>query len=85
MSVQAQNRYPLRTARDKRGEQTLDKDAKSDSDIKYFANNDSSVLKWTLNRGKEAENTKALLDIAGLVEELRINKTLRPTQILKSE
>ena len=59
LSVQAQNRYPLRTAIDQRGEQTLNKDAKSYSGIKNFANNESSVLKWTLNRAKQAENTKA--------------------------
>ena len=85
LSVQAQNRYPLRTAIDQRGEQTLNKDAKSYSGIKNFANNESSVLKWTLNRAKQAENTKALLDIAGLGEEQTMYKPLRPSQILKSE
>ena len=59
LSVQAQNRYPLRTAIDQRGEQTLNKDAKFYSGIKNFANNESSVLKCTLNRANQAENTKA--------------------------
>ena len=84
-SVQAQNRYPLRTAIDQTGEQTLNKDAKSYSGIKNFANNESSILKWTLNRAKQAENTKALLDTAGLGEEQTLHKPLRPSQILKSE
>ena len=50
LSVQSQNRYPLRTAIDQRGEQILNKDAKFYSGIKNFANNESSVLKWTLNQ-----------------------------------
>ena len=64
MSVQAQNRYPLRTAIDQRSEKTVNKDAKSYSGIKNFSNNESSILKWTLNQEKKAENSKVLLDIA---------------------
>ena len=78
-SVQAQNCYPLRTAIDQRGEQTFNKDAKYYSGIKNFANNESSVLKWTLNRAKQAGNTKALLDTAGLGEEQTMYKPLRPS------
>ena len=85
LSVQSQNRYPLRTAIDQRGEQILNKDAKFYSGIKNFANNESSVLKWTLNRAKQAENIKALLDIAGLGEEQTMYKPLQPSQTLKSE
>ena len=79
MSVQAQNHYPLRTAIDQRGEQTFNKDAESYRGIKNFANNES------LNRVKQAENTKALLDIARLGEKQTMYKPLRPSQIFKSE
>ena len=82
LSVQAKNCYPLRTAIDQRGEQTLNKDAKSYIGIKYFASNESSVLKWTLNQAKQAENTKAL---AGLGEEQTMYKPLQLSQILKSK
>ena len=79
LSVQAQNHYPLRTAIDQRGEQTFNKDAESYRGIKNFANNES------LNRVKQAENTKALLDIARLGEKQTMYKPLRPSQIFKSE
>ena len=82
LSVQAKNCYPLLTAIDQRGEQTLNKDAKSYIGIKYFASNESSVLKWTLNQAKQAENTKAL---AGLGEEQTMYKPLQLSQILKSK
>ena len=80
LSVQAKNCYPFCTAIDQRGEQTLNKDAKSYIGIKYFASNESSVLKWTLNQAKQAENTKAL---AGLGEEQTMYKPLQLSQILK--
>ena len=85
LSVQAQERYPLHTAIDQRGEQTLNKDAKSVTGIEIFASNEYSVLKWTLNRPKQAENTKALLDLAGIGEEQSFYKRWRPSQIIKSE
>ena len=85
LSVQAQNRYPLCTAIEQRGEQTVNKDAKSYSGIKNFANNESPVLKSTLNPAKQAENTKALLNIGRLVEEQIMYKLLPPSQILKFE
>ena len=49
-SVQAQDRYLLRTAVDQRGEQTINCDAKTAGGIKYFANDGKLILKWTLNR-----------------------------------
>ena len=85
LSVQAKNCYPLLTAIDQRGEQTLNKDAKSYIGIKYFASNESSVLKWTSNQAKQAENTKALVNIAGLGEEQTMYKPLQLSQILKSK
>ena len=50
ISVQGRDKYPLRTAIDKRGEQTLNKDAKSTGGIRSFASSSESVTKWTLNR-----------------------------------
>ena len=85
LSVQAQDRYPLRTSIDQRGEQTSNKDAKSSGGIKHFAGNEASVLKWTLNRPKQAENTSALLKMSGLDEAHSLYKPLRPSQVVKSE
>ena len=85
MSVQAQDKYPLRTSIDQRGEQTLNKDAKSGSGIKNFANIEAAVLKWTLNRPMQAENTKALEDLCGLNAEKLLYNPLRPSKAVKSE
>ena len=52
MSVQAQERFPLRVPVNQRGEQTLISDAKTTGGIKYFAADSSAVLKWTLNRSE---------------------------------
>ena len=64
MSVQAQESFPVRIAIDQRGEQTTNRDAKTSGGIKSFAADSSAILKWTLNRAEQAENTKALLDFA---------------------
>jgi hypothetical protein len=50
MSVQAQDRYPVRTAIDQRGEQTINRDAKTSGGVTQFVSTSSSVLKWCLNR-----------------------------------
>ena len=83
--VQAQDCYPVRTALDQRGEQTINRDAKTSGGIKAFSRNSSSVLKWYLNRSEQATNTKALDDLAGLGKDNTPYKPLRPSQILKSE
>ena len=57
LSVQAQDRYLLGTAVAQRVEQTIKRDAKTTGGIKYFANDSKSILKWTLNRSVEANNT----------------------------
>ena len=59
-SVQGQDRYPLRTAVDQRGEQTLNRDAKTSGGIRNFAGNIDAVTKWTLNRSAQAEVTEEL-------------------------
>ena len=45
LSVQAQDRYPLKTSIDQRGEQTINHDAKTSGGIGSFANSSSSILK----------------------------------------
>ena len=50
VSIQSQDRYPLRTAIDQRGEQTINRDAKTAGGLTMIANDDNYVLKWTLNR-----------------------------------
>ena len=85
ISVQAQNRHHIRTAIDQRGEQGINRDAKTTGGIKYFAGNSSSVLKWCLNRPNQAENTNALKQLSGLNSSTDSYKPLRPSRILKSE
>ena len=85
LSVQAQDRYPVRTALDQRGEQTINRDAKTSGGIKAFSRNSSSVLKWCLNRSEQATYTKALDDLAGLGKNNTFYKPSRPSQILKSK
>lgn len=85
LSVQSQDRYPLRTAIDMRGEQTLNRDAKTSGGITYFAASTPSVQKWALNRSDAAESKKALRSMTGLSEPNTVYKSLRPSQILNSE
>ena len=59
LSVQGQDKYPCRTAVDQRGEQTINRDAKTSGGVKYFASDPRSILKWTLNRSTQARNTQA--------------------------
>ena len=85
LSVQAQSRYPLRTSKDQRGKQTINRDAKTFGGIKSFASNEESVLKWTLNRPYQAENTQALFEMAGIKRSTENYKCTRPSEIIKSE
>ena len=52
--VQAQDRYPIRTAMDQRGKQTLSKDAKTTGGVKGFAVNQATILRWTFNTTKHS-------------------------------
>ena len=85
LSVQSQNRYPLRTAIDMRGEQTLNRDAKTSGGITYFSSSSSSVQKWAMNRSDAAQSKGALRKMAGLSDPNTIYKSLRPLQILTAE
>ena len=66
LSVQAQYSYPLRTATDQRGEQTLNKDAKTTGGVKSFASDPAPVARWTLNRAEQANNEHALEEMCGM-------------------
>ena len=66
ISVQCRERYPLRTAIDMRGEQTLNKDAKTSGGVTQFASSSSSVQKWAMNRSDAAATRKALREMTGL-------------------
>ena len=85
LSVQAQEKYSLRTSIDQRGEQTINRDAKTSGGVKAFSTEEESVLKWCLNRSEQAKNTKALEDLCGLGIGTGIYKPARPSQILKHE
>ena len=85
MSVQAQENFPLRVAIDQRGEQTLNRDAKTTGGITHFASDSTGILKWTLNRAEQANNTRALLQMADINCSSILYKPLKPSQILKSE
>ena len=85
LSVQAQEKYSLRTSIDQRGELTINRDAKTSGGVKAFSTKEESVLKWCLNRCEQAKNTKALEDLCGLGIGTGIYKPARPSQILKHE
>ena len=84
ISVQGQDRYPLRTAVDQRGEQTLDRGAKTSGGITNFAGNIDAVTKWTLNRSAQAEVTGELKRVAGIEGTQDTYKQIRPHHILIS-
>ena len=66
ISVQGQDKYPLRTAIDQRGEQTLNRDAKVSGGITSFAVDHTCVSKWTLNRSSTAQITNNLKQFVGI-------------------
>ena len=53
LSVQGQDRYPLRIAVDQTGEQTLDRVAKSSGGITNLAGNIDAVTRWTFKRSAQ--------------------------------
>ena len=85
LSVQGQDKHPLRIAIDQRGELTMNRDAKTSGGIKAFSTNNESVTKWCLNRSEQAKNTKAFYDLCGLDAGSNTYKLCRPAQILKTE
>ena len=85
VSVHAQDQYPLRTAFDQRGEQTLNREAKSVGGIGRFGGNIDSIVKWTLNRALQAKITAELKLFAQMNKSEEMYKAFRPHQIRKSE
>ena len=78
-------RYPIRTAIDQRGEQTINRSAKTSGGITHFASESSTVHKWCLTRADSANTIDALNEMTGLDDSTSTYKPLRPTQITKSE
>ena len=58
LSVQGQEKYLCRTAIDQRGEQMINRNAKTFGGIKYFALDPNAILKWTLNRSAQAKTLR---------------------------
>ena len=85
LSVQGQDKYPLRISVDQRGEQTINRDAKTTGGIKAFSTLGDSVSKWCLNRAEQARNTRELQNLCGLSTDTGIYKPCRPSQIIKCE
>ena len=85
LSVQSQDRYNVRTAVDQRGEQTLNRDAKTTGGIKGIASDEAPVIKWTMNRPEQASNTGELLKMCGMDSSSEMYRPSRPSQILQSE
>ena len=70
---------------DQRGEQTINIDAKNSGGIKYFASDPSAILKWMLNQSAQAKNTETLYDLTNIKSSELVYKSLRPSNIMKSE
>ena len=85
LSVQAKDHYPDRTAIDQRGEQSVNRNAKTAGGIKKFYSSESSILKWTLNRAHQSANTSELKSMTEINQEIFVYKSLRPSEIIKSE
>eukprot|EP00794_Sanderia_malayensis_P001662 gene1662-1851_t len=85
LSVQGQGNYALRTAIDQHREQTINRDAKVVGGIKSFSGDESSILKWTVNRAQQADNTASLRSFSNIDAQCEIRKQLRPSSILSSE
>ena len=58
--------FSHRTSIDQRGEQTINKNAKTAGGIEKFASDPSGVLKWVLIHPEQARNTEKMIELAGL-------------------
>ena len=85
LSFQAQDKYPLRTVVDQRGEQTKNRNAKTAGGIKSFGVKSENVMKWCLNRAEQAKNKGVLEDLRGLGNGGSTYKPARSSQVIKSE
>ena len=75
----------MHTPIEQRGEQMLNREAKTTGGISKFAGNDDSVTKWTLNRSSQAKITAELKAITGVSRTEDKYKALHAYQIEKSE
>eukprot|EP00111_Clytia_hemisphaerica_P017066 TCONS_00050552-protein len=73
------------TAADPKGEQTINRDAKTTGGVKGFASDQMNVRKWCLNRPKQADVMRRLKDLCGLDGKDTQYKPLRKSQVAKSE
>lgn len=85
LSVQSQGNYALRTVIDQRGEQTINRDSKVAGGIKALSADEKSILKWTLNRASQAENTSNFRTFSNTEPLGDVYKQVRPSSILTSE
>ena len=84
-SVQSQARCNLRTAVDQRGEQSLNKDAKTVGGVRRFSADNDAVTNWTMGRADQAWNLNSLLQTCNIRQQYDEHKHTRPSQILQSE
>ena len=86
-SVQSHARYNRQTAVEQRGEQSLNKGAKTVGSIRRFSpDNDAvTVTNWTMGRADQARNLNFLLQMCNIREQYDMYNRTRPLQILKSE
>ena len=81
VSVQGQNWCNFRTPIHQRGEQTLNKQARTDGEIRDFPANTNAVA----NRSYQAENLSRLHKMCNLITKLNNYKQVRPSYILRSD
>ena len=68
------------------GEQTTNRDAKTARGIKFFASDESAILKkWTLKRSTQAESTATVYRLADVKSSNDDYKSSRLSRILSSE
>ena len=84
-SVQSHARYNLQTAVEQRGEQSLNKGAKTVGSIRRFSPDNDAVTNWTMGRADQAQNLNSLLQMCNIREKCYMYNRTRPLQILTSE
>ena len=84
-SVQSHARYNLQTAVEQRGEQSLNKGAKTVGSIRRFSPDNDAVANWTMGRADQARNLNSLLQMCNIREQYYMYNRTRPLQILTSE
>ena len=80
------NTLGIGQAVDMAGEQSYIKSAKTAGGIRQFSTNGAAVAKWVMNRPFQARFAETLMEISGLSKTTSSSrKSLRPTEILKSD